>query len=169
MSDQSAGYNPMSYHDGSVWPHDNSMCLLGLSSSGFHDEANQVIEGLMKSVEGFEHYRLPELFCGYSADQGMPVPYPVACSPQAWAAGTPLVFMQVILGIKPDAAKKSIKLNPSLPNGVNELTIDNLFVAQGRLSLTIKRQANSALTIDITANTTGYQIESGQPTAAVYN
>jgi len=159
MSNNSTGYNPMSYHDGSVWPHDNSICLLGLSACGFHKEANMVIEGLLKAAQCFEFYRLPELFCGHGIEQEGLIPYPVACSPQAWAAGTPLVFMQAMLGIKPDAVNKCIQLDPSLPKGMNELWVEHLSVARGYLSLAVKRQDNGKLKLDILQNTTGYQVK----------
>ena len=87
MSTKAAGYNPMSYHDGSVWPHDNSLSVIGLSQSGYRREANMVMKGLVAASEQFEYARLPELFCGYDDSLGHPVHYPVACSPQAWAAG----------------------------------------------------------------------------------
>ena len=78
MSSQSTGYNPMSYHDGSVWPHDNSLILLGMSKMGLKKEAAIVVAGLLKAAENFEYYRLPELFCGYNDTVGYPVSYPVA-------------------------------------------------------------------------------------------
>lgn len=139
MAEGEAGYNPMSYHDGSVWPHDNSVCLMGLSVQGFREEANLVMEGLLKAAEHFENYRLPELFCGYPSSEGRPVRYPVACSPQAWAAGTPLVFLAAMLGIQPDFARRTIRLRPSLPNGINRLHASRLRIGDGTLDVRIVR------------------------------
>ncbi|GAC42405.1 amylo-alpha-1,6-glucosidase [Paenibacillus popilliae] len=99
MSTNAAGYYPMSYHNGSVWPHDNAMILLGLGKLGFKQEAARVISGLLQASSFFEYQRLPELFCGHRAETGHPVPYPTTCSPQAWSAGTSIVFLQAMLGL----------------------------------------------------------------------
>jgi glycogen debranching enzyme len=160
MSMDSAGYNPMSYHDGSVWPHDNSLSLLGLSRLGFVDEAITIIEGLMRAASKFEYGRLPELFCGYEDNVGYPVPYPVACSPQAWAAGTPLVFLQVLLGIEPDALGKRIYLRPTLLPQMNELQVSHLRVGKGALSLRIQRNNGEELPkVEVLSNTTGFELQ----------
>lgn len=97
MGTEEAGYNPMSYHDGSIWPHDNSIILLGMSKLNKSEAANKVIEGLIDASKYFEYERLPELFCGYEKSTGKAVKYPVACSPQAWAAGTPLILSLSLL------------------------------------------------------------------------
>ncbi|HEY1213352.1 MAG TPA: amylo-alpha-1,6-glucosidase, partial [Bryobacteraceae bacterium] len=159
MSTDSAGYNPMSYHDGSIWPHDNSLVLLGMSRCDYKTETLQVIEGLMKASESFEYHRLPELYCGYDESNGEPVPYPVACSPQAWAAGTPLVFLQAILGIEPDTLCGTIRLNPVLPTGMTQLVVRNMTVAQGKLSFHIQLDTRTkTTTIIVLNNTTGLQV-----------
>ncbi|MDQ6422054.1 amylo-alpha-1,6-glucosidase [Paenibacillus sp. LHD-117] len=158
MSANASGYNPMSYHDGSIWPHDNSLSLLGLSQSGFIEEALSVIQGLLAAAEKFEYYRLPELFCGYDSALRSPVPYPVACSPQAWAAGTPLVFIQTLLGLRPDALSGSIALRPSLPDGMNLLEVTGLQIGGGRLSVRITRNDASDLKLEILSNTTGFKL-----------
>ncbi|KKI93162.1 amylo-alpha-1,6-glucosidase [Bacillus sp. SA1-12] len=157
MAEEEAGYNPMSYHDGSIWPHDNSLIVLGLSKAGKQAEANRVIQGLIDASSYFEYDRLPELFCGYSKGQGKPVKYPVACSPQAWAAGTPLLFVQTILGIFPDAAKKEIHLYPQLLPAMNELTVKDMAVGNGRVSLRVIRENDESI-IEVLENTTEYEI-----------
>ncbi|WP_410515061.1 glycogen debranching N-terminal domain-containing protein [Paenibacillus sp. BR2-3] len=157
MSTAAAGYNPMSYHDGSVWPHDNSLCLLGLSQSGFTEEAITVMQGLLKAAGKFEYYRLPELFCGYDDLLGAPVPYPVACSPQAWAAGTPLTFVQVLLGLRPDALSRQIRIKLSLLEEMNELTVEQLQIGSGTLSLRVTR-VNNGPQVEILSNQTGYEL-----------
>ncbi|RJX41260.1 amylo-alpha-1,6-glucosidase [Paenibacillus pinisoli] len=157
MSTESAGYNPMSYHDGSVWPHDNSLCLLGLSCSGYTEEAAMVMQGLLAAAEKFEYYRLPELFCGYDDSLGFPVPYPVACSPQAWAAGTPLTFVQALLGIQPDSLNRRITMKPSLLKDMNELIVEQLQIGSGTLSLHVKRVAGS-IDVEVLSNGTGYEL-----------
>lgn len=160
MSTGSSGYNPMSYHNGSVWPHDNSLCLLGLGLGGFVREALSVMEGLLKAAEGFEYARLPELFCGYGEELGYPVPYPVACSPQAWAAGTPLAFLQTMLGIRPNALTATVELRPLLLPGMNELEVANLRIGQGTLHVRVRRNGDgdAPYQVDILENRTGYQV-----------
>ncbi|MDV2686213.1 amylo-alpha-1,6-glucosidase [Alkalihalophilus lindianensis] len=157
MGEGEAGYNPMSYHDGSVWPHDNSMILLGMGKLGHHTQANAVIDGLIKAAQYFDNDRLPELFCGYS--DGKPViPYPVACSPQAWAAGTPLVMVQTMLGLYPDTLKKTIALNPVLPESMNELVLRNVTIASGQLDLIVRREDHE-LKVTVEKNTTGLDLQ----------
>ncbi|MDZ5471216.1 amylo-alpha-1,6-glucosidase [Bacillus sp. 31A1R] len=157
MGSEEAGYNPMSYHNGSIWPHDNSMILLGMSKTGRQKEANIVINGLIKSGAHFEYDRLPELFCGYEESIGKAVKYPVACSPQAWAAGTPLVFIQTLLGLFPDSLNKEIHLNPVLLDKMNVLKVKNIAIGKGILSVTISRK-NGEQIISIDENTTGFKV-----------
>ncbi|WP_424768473.1 glycogen debranching N-terminal domain-containing protein [Paenibacillus sp. sgz302251] len=157
MSTEAAGYNPMSYHDGSVWPHDNSVCLLGLSYLGFQEEAITVMQGLLNAAAKFEYYRLPELFCGYDDSLGAPVPYPVACSPQAWAAGTPLTFVQALLGLQPNALTRQIRIKPSLLQGMNELLVEQMQIGSGVLSLRVTRGINGP-EVEILSNLTGYEL-----------
>ena len=153
MGEGEAGYNPMSYHDGSIWPHDNSMILLGMSKLGHQNVANDVINGLIDSAAYFEYDRLPELFCGYGKQIGKAVKYPVACSPQAWAAGTPLVFVQTILGLFPDSLNKTITISPELLTGMDELTVENIKIGSGVLSVKVTKGA-----LEILENTTGFTI-----------
>ncbi|AET59212.1 hypothetical protein HPL003_12285 [Paenibacillus terrae HPL-003] len=158
MGEGEAGYNPMSYHDGSIWPHDNSMIILGLSKTGRQQQANQVIKGLIDSAGHFEYERLPELFCGYDSSSGKAVPYPVACSPQAWAAGTPLIFIQSLLGLFPDGIKKQIHLSPVLLDGMNELTVSNIAIGSGVLSIRVERSSERDISWSVLENTTGYKV-----------
>ena len=153
------GYNPMSYHNGSIWPHDNSLCLMGLNAQGFHAEALVVMEGLLKAGACFENNRLPELFCGYSSERGNPVRYPVACSPQAWAAATPLVFLQVMLGLRLDHANRRIFMQPILPEGMNRLSVRRIRLGAGRLDVNVTRGGGTgAYTVEVGSNTTGWTI-----------
>ncbi|KIL52092.1 amylo-alpha-1,6-glucosidase [Jeotgalibacillus soli] len=153
-----AGYNPMSYHNGSVWPHDNSMILLGMGKSNHQEEMKTVVQGLIDASKHFEYSRLPELFCGYNSSINKVVPYPVACSPQAWAAGTPLTFIQTLLGLFPDSLNKKIQLQPTLLPGMNELQVDNVRIGNGILSVEVTRQGDK-LAVKITENTTGFEID----------
>ena len=153
MGSEEAGYNPMSYHDGSIWPHDNSLIILGMSKLKRSEEANMVMEGLIDASAHFEYDRLPELFCGYEKAIGKAVKYPVACSPQAWAAGTPLLFIQSILGLFPNSLKKQIILSPKLLSKMNKLEVSNLSIGDGQLSLSVTLEG-----LEIFENTTGYEI-----------
>jgi glycogen debranching enzyme len=157
MAEGEAGYNPMSYHNGSVWPHDNSIILLGLSKLRKSKEALMIMEGLIEAASHFEYDRLPELFCGYSRSFGKPVPYPVACSPQAWAAGTPLVFIQAMLGLFPNSLREEIRLSPMLLDSMNVLKVENMAIGHGRLSLTVFREGKD-IKVNIHENTTGYDV-----------
>lgn len=121
-------YNPMSYHNGSVWPHDNAMIAYGLSRYGLQAEVRKILTGIFDLSLFVEDKRLPELFCGFNKRKGQgPTAYPVACAPQAWAVGTVFLLIQSILGLQIDAKKRLIRLyNPHLPAYLNEVTIRNL-------------------------------------------
>ena len=157
MAEGEAAYNPMSYHDGSVWPHDNSLILLGLGKQQRQSEAVRIIEGLLQAASHFEYNRLPELFCGYSMEKRDVVPYPVACSPQAWAAGTALTFIQTMLGIYPELNGRQIKLQPKLLPGMNELVVKDMSLGDGQLSLKVYR-VEKGYEIEVLTNTTGFEV-----------
>jgi glycogen debranching enzyme len=123
-------YNPMSYHNGSIWPHDNALIAYGMKKYGFDEEVKKIFSGLMDTSLFVDNKRLPELFCGFErrVDEG-PTAYPVACSPQAWAVASVFLMVSTILGIEVDAKNKRLTFNkPSLPDFMNELTIFNLMV-----------------------------------------
>ena len=135
-------YNPMSYHDGSVWPHDNAIVALGLAKAGFHDHAARVMDGLFQASRHFDLARLPELFCGFSRrpDEG-PTHYPVACSPQSWAAGSVFMLLQACLGLEVDAANRRVQFTRArLPLFLDHLRIDNLAVGDAHVDLHLERQ-----------------------------
>ncbi len=137
-------YNPMSYHNGSVWPHDTSLCALGLKRYGYDREANAVSMGVVAAAEHFADARLPELYCGFEAHDGPPVPYPEACSPQAWAAAAPLALVQSMLGLEPDAAAGVLRLRPRLPDGVELLSLRGLRVGAATVDLRVTRDGVDA-------------------------
>ena len=107
----------MSYHRGSVWPHDNSLIAFGMARYGYKQEASAIFSALFETSLHFREYRLPELFCGNQRHhRDEPVQYPVSCSPQAWASGTPIVILTALLGLKPDASSGELRIvNPRLP------------------------------------------------------
>ena len=110
------GYNPVGYHTGSIWPHDNALIAAGLKASGATDGANLLAGRLIEAAQWFPDLRLPELFCGFARDDvGAPVAYPVACSPQAWAAAAPFYLLHTMLGLRADASAHRLELDPPEP------------------------------------------------------
>jgi glycogen debranching enzyme len=144
LSDEEQTYNPMSYHRGSVWPHDNSLIAFGMASYGYQREASVVFSALFQAARHFREYRLPELFCGNQRHhRDEPVQYPVSCSPQAWASGTPILILTALLGLKPDASKGELKIvNPQLPEFLTFLEIRDLRVGKSWLDLDFIRQGD---------------------------
>jgi len=135
-------FNPMSYHNGSVWPHDNALVAMGLARYGFDAAALTVLTGLHDAAACDEFQRLPELFCGMTRTEGMhPVWYPVSCCPQAWAAGAFFLLLQAALGIRPEAPAGVLHIkNPALPDFVRELVISDLRVGESTISLQFERR-----------------------------
>jgi glycogen debranching enzyme len=131
------GYNPIGYHTGTVWPHDTSLIAAGLKRYGFEDEANELISRVFEAAQAFPAYRLPELFCGFERDSATaPVPYPVACSPQAWAAGAPFLFLETMLGLRPHAERGELELlHPRLPSWLRSVRVRNLRVGTALVDL----------------------------------
>jgi glycogen debranching enzyme len=121
MADDEGGYNPIGYHLGTVWPHDNSLIALGLRKYGFRVEAGQLVMANLAAAPYFE-YRLPVAFAGYpkGATQ-FPVEYPTACSPQAWASGAPLMFLHALLGLEPMGGR--LLVDPAIPAELGELRL----------------------------------------------
>lgn len=138
-------YNPLSYHNGSVWPHDNAILTSGLARYDFRHLAGQILMGFLDVSSMVDLNRLPELFCGLDRRprQG-PTLYPVACSPQAWSAGALFMMLQACLGISVDARAAALTFNhPYLPDGIPELSIQNLRIGQSRLDLFLERHAGT--------------------------
>lgn len=160
MSTEAVGYYPMSYHNGSVWPHDNAMILLGLNRLGYQQEACTLISGLLEASTSFEYQRLPELFCGYSSEVGAVITYPTTCSPQAWAAGASVVFLQTILGLDPDVLAKKVRIHPFLPETIDHLVAENIHIGNGILSLELTRSSNpdEPIIVEVLDNTTGLEL-----------
>jgi glycogen debranching enzyme len=137
-------YNPMSYHNGSVWPHDNAIVGSGFGRYGMHEKALQVLTAMYDASSEVDLHRLPELFCGFHrrGNSGTPILYPVACAPQAWAAGAVYMLLCACLGMKIDAGERFVQFeNPQLPAGVSELEIRGLQVADAGADLLIRRHS----------------------------
>lgn len=136
-----ARYNPMSYHNGSVWPHDNALIACGLSRYGMQDLVLPIWVGMFEAGLQFDLHRMPELFCGFAQDPGAgPVLYPVACSPQAWSAASVLLLLQACLGLEISSPERRVSLTrPRLPAVLGELRIHNLEVAGSTIDLVMVR------------------------------
>jgi glycogen debranching enzyme len=145
-----ARYNPMSYHNGSIWPHDNSLIALGLAHYGFAAAVEQVFKGIFRAATYMDSRRLPELFCGFQRQRGRgPTLYPVACSPQAWASATPFSLLGAALGLEFDPGKGEIRLrNPRLPSFLDEVTLRNLRLDGASVDLRVRRHRD-AVSLDI--------------------
>jgi glycogen debranching enzyme len=141
-----ARYNPLSYHNGSVWPHDNALIASGLAAYGFKKLAGRVLLALLDASNAMELHRLPELFCGLEREgpgEG-PTLYPVACSPQAWAAAAPFLLMQACLGLTLQGSQKRVVFErPCLPEGIPHLSIHGLRVGDASVDLMFERQADT--------------------------
>jgi glycogen debranching enzyme len=145
-----ARYNPMSYHNGSVWPHDNALIALGFARYGFGRQAARVLEGLFDAAIYMDLRRLPELFCGFVRRRGQgPTAYPVACSPQAWAATAPLAMLQACLGLGFDLENRGIVLNrPELPSFLDQVILRRLSLGDARLDIAVRR-AGSEVAVNV--------------------
>jgi glycogen debranching enzyme len=145
LSAETIGYNPIGYHLGTIWPHDNAICAAGFARYGLFEETRLVAGALFEATAHFREARLPELFCGFDrATSPMPVPYPVACSPQAWAAGSLYHLMSATLGFRPDARAKRLELvRPALPTWLPSLRVRGLRVGDAEVDLEFGTQEES--------------------------
>jgi glycogen debranching enzyme len=152
LSSREVRYNPIGYHVGTVWPHDNALIALGLKRAGFDDHVVQIATGLFDAVQHFPSYRMPELFCGYARSAfGVPVRYPVACSPQAWAATSWSALLQALLGVSLDAGARCLTLvRPVLPAWLAWVEVDRLRVGDGEVDLRFER-VGSRTAVDVVA------------------
>jgi glycogen debranching enzyme len=140
LADDEIPFNPMSYHNGSIWPHDTAICATGMARYGSRDSVVRLMSGTFEAAVHF-NMRLPELFCGFTRAQGeAPVAYPVACLPQAWSSGSVFMLMQACLGLEIDGFAGEIHVNrPRLPIGIDHLTIRRLGVGAAAVDLSFQR------------------------------
>jgi glycogen debranching enzyme len=137
LSTEMGAYNPASYHNGSVWPHDNAIIAAGLIRYGYTEEAQRISTALFEAAE-YSEGRLPELFCGFSRDQvPEPVPYPTACSPQAWAATTPIMLVTSLMRYDAHISRGGFWLDPALPDSYGDLHITNAPMAGSRITIDV--------------------------------
>ncbi len=158
LSSKHPGYNPYSYHCGSIWPHDNATIAGGFRRAGRHIEAQRVAEGIFAAAERFDAYRLPELFSGLPRDAAaFPVPYLGANVPQAWAAAAVFRLVAILCGIHTVGRTRTMYVNPDLPDWLPSLTLRNLRAGHGAMELHLERDRVQAI-----GNTTGFKVVHGR-------
>ncbi|MHB1630357.1 MAG: amylo-alpha-1,6-glucosidase [Bacilli bacterium] len=166
LSALEAAYHPLSYHNGSVWPHDNAFILFGMSQYGYTDAAVRVAEGLLRAAGHFPQMRLPELFGGYAGEPDeAPAPYRVSCSPQAWAAAAPLLTLRALLGVKVYPDQSAFTCDPRLLPGMDHLIVTGLALGAGTVDIAVERAISGGLSVSVINNATGWKFaESGELT-----
>ena len=147
-----ARYNPMSYHNGSVWPHDNALIALGFSRYGLKGSVHRVFGGLFAAAKYMDLRRLPELFCGFQRQpQRGPTLYPVACAPQAWASAVPFALLAASLGFDFDTERMEVRLrDPRLPPFLDEVMVRGLRLKDAEADLRIQRGSNDDVALEVT-------------------
>ncbi|MBV8891557.1 MAG: amylo-alpha-1,6-glucosidase, partial [Acidobacteria bacterium] len=161
LSHQERRYNPIGYHLGTVWPHDNSIIAAGLHRYGFGKQALRVFEGIVSAAEYFEHARLPEVFAGFSPqDFPLPVRYPVACHPQAWAAGSVPFMLSNLLGLSADAFNNRLHvIRPVLPSFISELDFRRIKVGDSVIDLHFASTGQGEIQVEVRNNTGSVKVE----------
>jgi glycogen debranching enzyme len=156
-------YNPLSYHNGTVWPHDNAIAGLGMARYGLQGQTVRILDALLDASGSFRQHRLPELFCGMGrGEREFLVQYPVSCSPQAWASGALFMLLQGSLGLDPNAAEGRLRIwNPRLPTSVRRLELHGVRVGRARVSLRFVRTGDRthADVLDVKAGPLRVEIE----------
>jgi glycogen debranching enzyme len=152
MANTEKAYNPFSYHNGSVWPFENAIIAAGLKKYGFVRETHMVFDALIDASYYFEYRRWPEVYCGVAREiGGVLARQPDASRPQAWSAGAIFLLLQTWLGITAQPFSRRIDITPVLPASISDITIKDLSIAGGRISLRALRQGGSVF-LDITDN-----------------
>ena len=150
LAEGESAYNPVGYHSGSLWPHDNALIGVGLRRYGFDEDFTAIFEGLLEAASQFSNYRLPELFAGFSrTEYESPVPYPVACRPQAWAAAAIPYLMKWGFGLTPEGFERRLSLiRPSLPRWVNRVEVPRIRLAGASIDLSFERSGGQVKLAD---------------------
>jgi glycogen debranching enzyme len=158
MGEREGGFNPVSYHNGSVWPHDNALILAGLVRYGLHDEASQLAEALLAALGAFADTEPPELFCGYPArDDATPVRYPTACRPQAWASGAVLLLTRALLGLDVDALAREVSVAPLAIAGMTRLAVTGIPAGGARIDVSVRKDAGKGVVAEVTGLPPGWR------------
>jgi glycogen debranching enzyme len=159
LGTQEAGFSPISYHNGSVWPHDTSLAAAGLARYGHHDEARRLTAALLDAVEHYDQRRLPELFAGLARETTpFPVEYPTSNSPQAWAAGAILLLVTTMLGLTIDVPGRVIRVCPALPARVDRLRLTGLVVAGASMTIEARTTGDRTLS-SVEGAPAGFRVE----------
>jgi glycogen debranching enzyme len=155
LSTEARRFNPVGYHLGTVWPHDNALIAAGFRHYGLDKAARHVFGGLVRTAAYYRSYRLPEVFAGFSTSEFQtPVRYPVACHPQSWAAGSVPYLLGALLGLEPDGFAGHLRVvRPTLPDGVNRLDVCNLPVGKSRISIRFTRGKKERVDVDLLSTT----------------
>lgn len=161
LSHNERRYNPIGYHLGTVWPHDNSIIAAGFRRYGFDAQAAHVLESIVGAGQYFEHARLPEVFGGFSQHEfAVPVRYPVACHPQAWAAGSVPFMLSSLLGLKADAFNRRLRvIRPVLPSFANELDFRRIKIGGSTIDLHFERTSRREVQVDVSKNAGSIKVE----------
>jgi glycogen debranching enzyme len=151
VASSEARYNPMSYHNGSIWPHDNALIAAGFARYGLKDSAAMLLAGLLDASLFFDLHRLPELFCGFPRRPGeSPTLYPVACNPQAWASGAVFLLLEACLGLSVSAPEQTVVFSkPVLPAFLPEVSIRDLKVGDAQVDLLLTRHAEGDVGVNV--------------------
>ncbi len=151
LSSKIRRYNPIGYHLGTVWPHDNSIIAAGLRRYGFAEEAVRVFQGIVEAANRFPHDRLPEVFAGFPRKEfAIPVRYPVACHPQAWAAGSIPFLIETLLGLSPEGFDHRLRIvDPVLPGFIRYMELHGLTVAGASVDLHFERADDGVVSVDV--------------------
>ena len=154
-------YNPMSYHNGSIWPHDNAIAAMGLARYGNRAGALRILQGLFDAAVQMEIASLPELFCGFPREPRLgPVPYPVACYPQAWSAASVFMILQAVLGLEVRGFERQVLIDsPTIPSWLEWLRIENLKVGDESISLMLRRGDNGAAATEVLETRSSVTVE----------
>ncbi len=151
LSENERSYNPIGYHLGTVWPHDNSIIASGFRKYGFDDEARQIFTGVVEAAMQFDYYRLPEVFAGYQrSEYNVPVHYPVACHPQAWSAGAVPFLIEIMLGLEPDAFSNRLLITrPILPDFIDRLEVRGMIIGDANVDLKFERTSDDNVAVKV--------------------
>jgi glycogen debranching enzyme len=149
LAEGEPSFNPVGYHLGTVWPHDTAMIAVGMRRYGFDEEAIRILEGLLEAAARAESYRLPELFAGFGrTDFETPVPYPVACQPQAWAAGAIPYLGLAVLGIEADGLHNRLRIRrPSMTHWLRHVELNGLRIHDSEVDLVFERSGSGGVAL----------------------
>jgi len=170
LSTQAASYNPMSYHNGSVWPHDNSIIAAGMRRYGYRAQAQHVAEGVIDACMRFSDHRIPELFCGFSRDTRFhagPGEYLVSCSPQAWGAGALFHLLQVLTGVEVDMFERRLRIDPVDTRLYRRLRVEGMRVGDGEVDFTIECGDGARVQVDRRPSGLTLELPSGSKPSAL--